>query len=40
MQEKNHFPEPNQHVFDFSSPDFNVEGHIVSSGGDALRNLF
>jgi hypothetical protein len=36
MQEKNYFPEPNGANVDFSSSHFNVQGHILSTGGDAL----
>jgi hypothetical protein len=35
MLDQNHFAEPNQHV-DFSSSNFNVQGHILSTAGDAL----
>jgi hypothetical protein len=34
MQEKNHFPEPKQHKL---TSDFNVQVHMLSTDGDALR---
>ncbi len=35
MQEQNYFPELNRQFLLFSS-DFNVQGHILSTDGDAL----
>jgi hypothetical protein len=37
MQEQNHFSWVKPVCFQFSSFDFTVEGHILSTGGDALR---
>jgi hypothetical protein len=36
MLSQNQFPEPNQH-FDFSSFNFTVQDHVLSTAGDALR---
>jgi hypothetical protein len=41
MLSEDHFPEPNRHIFfgDFSSSNFNVQDHILSTAGDALRDF-
>jgi len=33
---KTPFPEPNRHTFGFSSSNFTVQDHILSTAGDAL----
>ncbi len=40
MQEQNHFPELNQHVFGCSSSNFNVEGDILRTTRDDLTTRF
>jgi hypothetical protein len=37
--EKNHFPEPNLAYVGFSSSESNVQGHVLNTDGDALRQL-
>jgi hypothetical protein len=37
MQEQIHFPELNWHILTFLHLIFNMQGHILSTGGDALR---
>ncbi len=39
MLEKNHFLEPHPAFLDFSSSNFDVQGYILSIGGDALIML-
>jgi hypothetical protein len=40
MQEQNHFPELNRHVFGCSSSNFNVEGDILPTTRDDLTTRF
>jgi len=37
---QNHFPEPNRGNFDFSSSNYIVQDHILSTAGDALKVWF
>jgi hypothetical protein len=37
MLGQNHFAEPNRACFDFSSSNFLLQGHILSTGGAALK---
>jgi hypothetical protein len=37
MLGQNHFAEPNQTCFDFSLSNFLLQGHILSTGGAALK---
>jgi len=39
MLKKNHFLEPHLAFLDFSSSNFYMQGHILSTGGDALIML-
>jgi hypothetical protein len=40
-QENNHFPKPKEYLhIEFSSSNFNVEGRISSTGGDALSAIY
>jgi hypothetical protein len=41
MQENNHSPKPKEYLHvDFSSSNFNVQGRIPSTGGDALSAIY
>jgi hypothetical protein len=39
MLSQNQFPEPNRHIFVFSSSTLSVEDHILSTVGDAVITL-